>query len=271
MTSFFHAVSAEFRKLSSTRTWLGLGLGLLAYLALATIGVTFAFNNSPGPLTRQGITLLDPVVHRALYGSTLPLGYVFALLFGGHLVLAERTYRTLTGTYLAIPNRRITLAAKAFTALLGGWLLAIPACALTVAAVLATLSGLGQPSAVSLDQVWPILLHTVVAFGLWATLGVAIATVLRRPIVVVIVVVLSTQLLEPLLRVALTEWSPTRTLVKFFPTSATESFLGTSLFGLSYPSTFNVLPPATGLALLIAYVLLGMLISSASSTRAPVR
>ena len=227
-------VTAELRKLFTTRLWLWLLLGSVALTALfASLAILFgdAPDNPTPPLsTPAGQRTLFSVAH----GGAGPLVAVLAAIG----VTSEFRHRTATATFLATPHRGRVLVAKLVAYGLAGLGYALICIAVTAAIaipwltakdIVVTLTGNGIPAT---------LAGTAAAVALFGLLGVGLGALLRDQTATVVALLIYLFVVEPVItRIpALNSWA------RYLPgaaadaltqvAQANQSFLEPSLGGL---------------------------------------
>ncbi|MGY1700246.1 hypothetical protein [Geodermatophilus sp. SYSU D00766] len=233
------AVSAEWvkaRSLPSTWTALGTFVGIMVSLAVAI------------PLTRDAGSLppaeqarIEPVAE-ALSGVFM--GQVALSLLGALLVTAEFSSRAITVTALAVPRRRVLLAAKALL-LLG---LAVPATLVATTVGAAVGLGILRGRGLTVGLTDPGVLRAVVGAAgylvLVALLGLAVGTLLRSTAATVVLLTGALFLLPVL--VGLLPADVAGTVGPWLPSQA-----GQAVIQLDRPPGY--LPPVAGVLVLAAY------------------
>ncbi|MDQ3993126.1 MAG: hypothetical protein M3229_05660 [Actinomycetota bacterium] len=180
---------AEVLKLWTTpRTTLGLLLGMLAVVALGTVGMLAAATDEE----RMSQTILEDLLSFAAVSAT------FALIVGVLVVTWEWRHGTMTETFLAAPRRERVVGAKALAAAAAGAVLAAAAVALTLAVAYVWIS---DGAAVDFGAVWATVGRLVLAGAIWGVLGVGIGALVRSQVAAIVLVFVWFFVLEPLLRV----------------------------------------------------------------------
>ena len=108
-------IHAELRKVRTTRLWVGLALGGLALVVLATVAVLVTAGTAQG--LREGlgaITTVDDVQKLVWNGAAMSF---FAIVLAATMATGEHRYGTMAGTYLATPSRRNVISAKVAAAI----------------------------------------------------------------------------------------------------------------------------------------------------------
>ncbi|ONI77342.1 ABC transporter permease [Actinosynnema sp. ALI-1.44] len=175
-------MSAEARRLSSTRLWLWGLLGALAtgglVFLLAMVGPENFDPPMPGLATAAGTQML--------LGMAGLLAFVPALL-GTTAVTAEYRHQTITFTYLFAPRRGTVLAAKlsvyALAGLAYGVIVAVVAGAGLVVAASVHGVSLGLPT----SDVVGFLVRLVAMMTVYTLLGVAFGALLRNQVTALVV------------------------------------------------------------------------------------
>lgn len=246
------AIRAEMRKALASRLWWGL-LAIMAGTVAFFAGV-FAFSltlgSSQGP-TGQELQLSPEDLALTVYTSGVSLAYVFPLAFGAILVTSEFRHRTIATTLLLEPSRARVIGAKAVAAAPFALLYGVVAAVVSVAVGAPALAAAGSDVLLDSPDVWRALALTVVAMSAWMLVGVGFGAAVPNQVAVLVGLLVWTQLIEPILRVAAGFWSPAEPLAKFLPGAAGEAIVGTSFYSASGLAT--LLPAWGGLLLLLAY------------------
>ncbi|HET6625818.1 MAG TPA: ABC transporter permease [Nocardioidaceae bacterium] len=225
-TSVTTLVRSEFKKISSTRLWWGLLVGVVVFTAFQA-GFTSAFAGvepgagqpaSPGLDTDQAI--------RSAYGFAAFSGsYIFALILGITGMTGEYRYQTITPTFLVSPKRSRVVSAKMIAHLLMGVVYGVVAllAALVVSGIVIKIRGydLGYDT----DGLWTSMALAVLAVAIWTLLGIGIGTLIRNQIVAILVAIFVTFLIEPLLSFGLGAVDVLEGIVKFLPTNASSALM----------------------------------------------
>jgi ABC-2 type transport system permease protein len=165
-------LKAELLKIRSTRTTLGLVLGMVALIALFSL-LTGLASKAPDLLTTED------------QRNALAVGSfagVFAALAGIMLVTGEYRYGTIQPTYLFTPRRWRVLAAKLAAGALAGLVFGIVGAALGFGIGYACLAGRGIDYALDGGQTALLLLGTVALTALWGPIGVGVGALLRNQV-----------------------------------------------------------------------------------------
>lgn len=184
------ALQAELLKLRSTKTGFGLLVGMLALVCLAVLLHGFGLD--------AGQLLSKPNQIRVLIAGE-SVGVVFAALLGALSVTSEFRHGTIRPTFLAMPNRRLVVAAKALVSALVGS--AFGALAATAAV------GVGQlafavrdiPSALTTGDMLQLVVGGAVASGLWGATGLGLGSLVRNQVAAVVGIFVWLQIVENLL------------------------------------------------------------------------
>jgi ABC-2 type transport system permease protein len=173
MTRLF---GAELLKIRSTRTTLGLVLGMVALIVL--------FSLLTGLASKEHDLLTTEDQREAL--SIGGIAGVFAALAGIMLVTGEYRYGTIQPTFMFTPRRRRVLAAKLAAGALAGLVFGIVGALLSYGIGVACLAGRGIDYALSGGQTALLLLGTVAVTALWGAIGVGLGGVLRNQVSAII-------------------------------------------------------------------------------------
>ncbi len=167
---------AELLKIRSTRTTIGLVLGMLALILL--------FSLLSGLLTKAP-NLASTEDQRGVL-SVGSLAGVFSALAGIMLVTSEYRYGTIRPTFLFTPKRSRLLAAKLAAGLLAGLVFGIVGEGMGYGIGYATLSGRGIHLALNGNQTALLLFGTVAGTALWGAIGVGLGAILRSQVAAII-------------------------------------------------------------------------------------
>lgn len=163
---------AELLKLRSTRTTVGLVLGMLALIVL--------FGLLAGLLTHAG-SLTTPENQRGILGVGSLAG-VFSALAGVLLVTGEYRFGTIRPTFLFTPRRSQVVGAKLVASVLAGLAFGVVGEGLGFAIGYVCLKARGIPLALHGGGITLVLLGTVAGVALWGAIGVGVAAIVRNQI-----------------------------------------------------------------------------------------
>ena len=251
------ALSAEVRKLFSTRMWWIIALVMVAYLAFIALvfAASLAFaTTSDGP---DGAPLVPGGASAAatVYSLTNPIGYVFPLLMGSMLFTAEFRHKTITGSLLVEPRRSVLLAAKLVAGLVLGLVYGVVAVATVVLAAAPVLAIWGDGAFLTSSQTISVLGWTVVVFAAWSAIGVAFGGFVTNQVAAIVVIVGFTQFVEPIARAVGSLVDALSSVSQFLPGAAADAVLGASaLTSFAGGGGGELLPRWAGLLVLLAYV-----------------
>jgi ABC-type transport system involved in multi-copper enzyme maturation permease subunit len=189
-------VRSELRKLRTTQVWWIFGLTVLI-LTLLAVAVGMAEANfrltepggaGPGGAPLSRADLYDEVV-AGIYTSGQFFGLMFSLLLGTLLMTNEHQHQTASSTFLATPDRTRVVFAKLITAVLIGvlfWGITTVVDLIAGGIFLST-----TDAGVRLTE--PAVLQAIglnlLAYVLWAILGIGLGTVIRSQIAAVILAI----------------------------------------------------------------------------------
>lgn len=219
----FRLINSELLKLRSTTTWWWFAGGTLVWTAIA-----LAFNiwtadmvfNDPSFFGDPELSgLADPLYHGGnVYTSGQFLGLMFVMLLGIVMVTSEYFHQTVTFTYLTTPHRTSVIMNKLITAVMLGAVFGLVTTGISVAIGAVYFSG--QETGVMLGE-WGVqraILLNLVAFVVWAILGVAIGTLitsqLAATIIAAVLYLIGTQVAS-LLFLLLANWLDNETVMEW--------------------------------------------------------
>ncbi|GAB4062874.1 hypothetical protein GCM10028777_04110 [Angustibacter speluncae] len=248
-------VSAEMLKLSTTKAWWGMLIGLAAWATLWSLPNAFTAGLEFAPGATAPAPADDDAIARSFYTIGLgSFGYVFALVLGVLVISSEYRHKTITTTILGTPHRpRIVLAKWVVTAAYA-LLYGVVGLGLGVAVTALILSLRGIDLNLGADGLVRALALALVAFVLWGLIGVGVGTLVGNQIVAILVGI-GFIVAETIASVALSfvSWGPD--LVKWLPSSATSAMLQpTTDTGPGGPE-IQVLTWWVGLLVLLGYAL----------------
>lgn len=225
-------VRAELLKIRTTRTTIGLLLGMVALILL--------FSLLTGLLT--SVSSLSTRENQRQMLSLADLAGVFSALAGVMLVASEYRYGTMRPTILFTPHRSRVLAAKVIGGVLAGLAFGVVGEAIGWALGYAIISGRGIPFALNSGDSLQLVLGGLATVALWGAIGVGLAAVLRNQVAAVITLLAWGFVVSPLL------FGLVPSVGRFMPTDA-----GDGLIGLT---TRHLLPAAAGGVVLIGWTAL---------------
>jgi ABC-2 type transport system permease protein len=222
-------VEAELLKIRSTRTTIGLALGMIALVLLFALlsGLLTKARDLVGTQDQLGLL------------SVGSLSGVFSALAGIMLITSEYRYGTIRPTFLVSPRRSRVLAAKLAAGLLAGLALGVAGQALGFGIGVAILDARGIPYAPGTGATALLLGGTLAASALWGAIGVGLGAILRNQVGAIIALLAWGFVAENLL------FAFVPSVGRFAPVHAENS-----LFGLT---TKHLLSPAAGAATLIVW------------------
>jgi ABC-type transport system involved in multi-copper enzyme maturation permease subunit len=163
---------AEVLKVRSTRTTLGLVLGMAALILLFVI------------LTAL-LTSVDEMGRRDQQRDLYSIGSfagLFAALAGIMLVTGEYRFGTIRPTYLFTPKRSIVLAAKVAASLIAGFVFALIGEVLSVGVGEVILHERSIPDALTHHDYSLLTIGTLIGTALWGAIGVGLGMIIRNQV-----------------------------------------------------------------------------------------
>jgi ABC-type transport system involved in multi-copper enzyme maturation permease subunit len=222
---------AELLKIRSTRTTIGIVLGM--------IGLILLFSLLSGLLTKPP-SLTSTEDQRGLL-SVGSLAGVFSALAGIMLVTSEYRFGTIRPTFLFTPKRSRVVGAKLAAGLLAGTLFGVVGEGLGFAIGYAALAGRGIGYALNGSQTTLLLLGTLAGVALWGALGVGLGLIVRNQVGAIIGLLAWGFVAENLL------FAFVPSVGRFGPVHAQNGFMGLT--------SNHLLPPAAGGTTLLAWTL----------------
>lgn len=244
------AVTAEYRKLVSTRLWWVLLLALAGYLAF--IGGVMAFSIVAAP-DDQPFPLSGESAAAGVYGLTNAIGYVFPLVIGSLMITTEFRYQTVTESLLVEPRRSVFLGGKLLAALPLGLVYGVVGTAAIVVTSAPLLGWRGDGAFLTDGDVLAVLVLGIVTTALWTLIGVAFGSVLPNQVAAIVVLLAFTQFVEPIARLALGGFDATDSIAKFLPGAAADGLIGASLISEMSDGGADLLSRPAALVVLLGY------------------
>jgi ABC-2 type transport system permease protein len=234
---------AELLKIRSTRTTIGIVLGMIALVLL--------FSLLSGLLTEpSGLTSTED--QRGLLGVGSTAG-VFSALAGIMLVTSEYRFGTIRPTFLFTPKRSRVIGAKLAAGLLAGALFGVVGEGLGFAIGYASITGRGIDYALNAGQTTLLVLGTLAGVALWGALGVGIGMVVRNQVGAIIGLLAWGLIAENLL------FAFVPSAGRWAPVHAQDALMGLT--------TDHLLPAAAGGAALVAWTIVFSLAAVALAAR----
>ncbi|MGB4777739.1 ABC transporter permease [Microbacterium sp.] len=232
--SLANASRSELTKQFTTAIWWVLALVLLIYVGgtaggLAATFAALASGAIPADAA-NGSTLPAELLPPVIYSLATAVGYVFPLLIGTLLVTNEFRHKTLTPTFLATPRRGVALGGKIVAGILMGLLYALVALVATVGLGAAMLAVFGVDTALDSAEIWAMIGRMVIAFALWALIGIGVGTLVRNQVAAVVGVLAFTQFVEPILRTVGAFVDGVSGITEYLPGAASDALVGTSIY-----------------------------------------
>jgi len=234
---------AELLKIRSTRTTLGIVLGMIALILL--------FSLLSGLLTKAP-NLTSSEDQRGLLSVGSTAG-VFSALAGIMLVTSEYRFGTIRPTFLFNPRRSRVLAAKLAAGLLAGIVFGVVGEGLGFAIGYASLAGRGIDYNLDAAQTALLLLGALAGVALWGALGVGIGAIVRNQVGAIVGLLAWGLIAENLL------FAFVPSVGRFAPVHAQDGLMGLT--------SRHLLPAAAAGAVLLAWTIAFALAAAALAAR----
>jgi ABC-2 type transport system permease protein len=234
---------AELLKIRTTRTTIGLILGMIALILLLTL-LTGLLSHASGLASEEDQRSLLSV------GSTAGL---FSALAGVLLVTSEYRFGTIRPTVLFNPVRSNVLVAKVIAGMLAGIAFGIVGEAIGWAIGYAILDARGITVVLTSSDVLLLALGGLAGVALWGALGAALGAIIHNQVGAVITFLAWGFVIDTLL------FGLVPSVGRFMPTHASDAMMGLK--------AHHLLSPAAGAVILIAWAAALAATGIASSTR----
>jgi ABC-2 type transport system permease protein len=223
-------VRAELLKVRSTRTTLGLVVGMIALTFLIVL-LTGLLTHPDGLSSKKDqLNLFAPS----------GVASIFSSLAGVLLITSEYRYGTIRPTFLFTPRRSTVLAAKLTAGLLAGLVFGIAGVGLALGLGSVILSARGIPSALNGGDIALLSGGGLAGIALRGAFGVGLGAIIRNQVGAVIGLLAWDFVVNGLL------FGLAPSVGRFMPTTAANALAG--------QKTSHLLPPAAGAAVLIGWV-----------------
>jgi hypothetical protein len=186
-------VSAELLKVTSTKMWLGMLIGVVLFIGIG-VALTVLAPEQPGVTVPR---LTTPEGMRNVFAQAGG-AYLFAIVIGTMGMTQELRHQTLTSTLLAEPRRNTVMLAKMAAYAIVGAIYGAVGVAFGYLLALALLP-LRTHAAIPWTAMWQIGGGAILGCALFAVLGVALGTLIRNQIAAVLGVVVWVVIIEALL------------------------------------------------------------------------
>jgi ABC-type transport system involved in multi-copper enzyme maturation permease subunit len=238
---------SELRKLRTTRT---VAVLLLVAVALALLGII-----APG-LSDTLDELATEDTQRTLIGSAATNAVFFATFVGVLVVTTEFRYGTIRPTLVFEPRRRVVLGAKLAAAALAGIVFAVVCVVVSFCAGLGLLAARNVDVALTGAHVLEIVLGTIAASALIAMLGVTVGALIRNQVGAIGALAAYIIAVENVL------FATVPSVGRYLPGEAASALSG-------LPAE-DLLTPASGAAVLIAWALVFVALATVRTDRSDV-
>jgi len=240
-------IRSEVLKLRTTRTTLGLVLGLLA-LVLLTVVVQLIASRVD---STNEFRLAETDTQRSIFGSA-GLATLFALLIGILAITNEFRHGTIRPTLLFTPTRELVVGAKGIACAVAGAALGLAAVAITFVITLVWIDIQDVERALGSDALLEMGLGIVSATLLWSVIGVGVGAVVRNQVGAIVGTIVWSLLPGPLIQNLYPR------VGHFLPSAASDALSGSS-------DSHLLSPLAGGLVLLswaVLFIVAGALLTA---------
>lgn len=229
---FLRAVASEWSKTWTTRLWWVLLIIMVGYVGVGAAGIGLALAVAP---EETPVPLPDEMLPPVVYSMATAAGFVFPLVFGAMSVTSEVRHRTLSATFLAVPDRGAVLGAKAVVAALVGAGYGVAGLVATAGLGAAVLAATGIDPALGDPETWALFGRIVLAMAVWGVVGVGLGVLIPSQVGSIVAILAFTQFVEPLLRTAAAFVSWLSDVGRFLPGAAGDALVGASFYSAFAP------------------------------------
>lgn len=224
---------SEYRKFFSTRMWWVLLLIMAVYMGFTSASMAFLFSPSvTGELSGAGGMPMGSDAISSVYTTAASVGYVFPVLIGVLSLTGEFRHKTITVTLLGTPQRTKVLAAKMLGGIPMGLMYGIAGTLASVGLGAIVLSAVGTDPQLAAASTWAIIGRSVLSMTLWLIFGVGLGALIPNQVAAIVTLLVFTQFIEPIARLALPQTTWGTEIAKFLPGSVGDSIAGGSFYSI---------------------------------------
>ncbi len=242
-------IAAELLKLRTTRTTIGLVLGMLVLVLFAVVVQLIVADTSSASSSAPHLD--NPDDQRTLFTSASSAG-LFAVLLGVLAVTNEFRHGTIRPTLLFAPGRASLVVAKSIACAAAGALIGIAAVVVGFGVTLAWLRFDGVARLVDDRDLVAIGAGCVAATLLWAAIGVGFGATVRNQVGAIVGTIVWSFIPEPLLQGLVPK------VGRFTPGSASDA--------LSGATGSHHLPPLSALGVMAGWAVLFIVVGAVLTT-----
>ncbi|XBH22042.1 ABC transporter permease subunit [Jonesiaceae bacterium BS-20] len=251
---------SEYRKFFSTRMWWLLLIIMVLYMGLTAAALAFTF--SPGVSGEMGMPSGSAV--STVYTTAASFGYIFPALIGVLSITGEYRHKTITNTLLGTPQRGKMLVAKMIAGIPMGLMYGVAGTLGCVGLGAIALNANGVDPLLGQASTWAIIGRSVLAITLWLLVGVGIGALIPNQVAAIVTLLVFTQFIEPIARMALPMASWGENIAKFLPGSVGDAIAGGSFYSMMGT---ELLPLWAGAILLTSYAVIFAVIGRYTTLR----
>jgi ABC-2 type transport system permease protein len=166
---------SELRKMATTRTNVGLLLGLVALILFGVIAGSFG--------SEADLSLLEN--QRELIGNG-SFAAAFAAMIGVMAMTSEFRHGTIRATFVFTPDRTLVVTAKVLASILVGIGFGALGAGLALGSGTAMIQGRGYDVLIDSGDVRQLLLGAIAMSALWAAVGVGLGALVRNQVFAIV-------------------------------------------------------------------------------------
>lgn len=221
------AIKSEIRKLTTTRLWWGMAIGIAVLGAgIAALVASFGSNGGQNPGGSGAGTGETPLEHASsVYTSGIGFGYLLLLVIGILTIGTEYRHKTITSALLATPSRVRLVGAKIVALLIFGVAYGVLFLVASVGAGAAVLAAKGASVFPEPAELSRTLALCLLVLGLWALVGLGLGVLIPNQVAALLIGVGLAFIVEPIAATILANVSWGQTVSHYFPSRATAAIL----------------------------------------------
>ncbi|CAN5291421.1 ABC transporter permease [soil metagenome] len=210
-------IRSEFRKLFSTKAWIGLLLGAMALTALS-VSLLIPFAGDPN----SGLPALEDPLAQQLILSTPANSAIFVVILGIMGITQEFRHRTATPTFLTTPSRVKVVVAKLITYLVIGLGFAVVTLLVVLAIAIPWLASRDVTLSLGGDNT-EVVAGALAVCTIYALVGVGVGTLVRNQVGAIVGILAYLFVAEPIIRAV----PATADFYRWLPGGAVEAMTAT--------------------------------------------
>lgn len=189
---------SEWKKATTSIAWWAVG----ALIVTANVLVTGFFTYVGLNVEHSPIDVAAPGTVSMFFTVGPVFSFILPIILGMLIVNLEFSNNTIIYSFLGNPCRSGLYLAKLVTCAVSATLFSIVVALLSLMVVAGSLSSSAESAAVFTGKTWGTLLSIVVVSAVLGVIGGALGALVTKPLLAIVLIVLWSQVIEPILRIA---------------------------------------------------------------------